>query len=373
VSAVATDIQTGLDTFVPAFEVYVDKRRIGRELLHDVLSVSYRDDLDQIDSFELTVNNWDDDELTFKYSDGDLLLPGKRLELWLGYRGAGLHKMLTGVITGLTPSFPASGAPTLTVSGQNVLHELRKKRSAVRYHKRKESDIATEIAGRLGLKLVIDHNAKGLEVELEELLQNNEYDIVFLMRRARRLGYELLVEESNQGEPALRFRPSIQSRPAQYDLGYLGAKRNRVLLEFSPTFSTARQPSGVRVQGWSYTRKEPISVTVERDAVRLKDPAFDQATIRRAVAGHEEVISDRPVQDEAEGQRLGEQAMTRIKRQLIEASGRTVGLPDLRAGSVMHIDGVGKRFNGRYFVTGTEHTLGGSGYTTRFNCRREEV
>ena len=31
-----------------------------------------------------------------------------------------------------------------------------------------------------------------------------------------------------------------------------------------------------------------------------------------------------------------------------------------------------KRFNGRYFVTGTRHTFGPQGYHTYFTCRREE-
>jgi len=40
---------------------------------------------------------------------------------------------------------------------------------------------------------------------------------------------------------------------------------------------------------------------------------------------------------------------------------------------VVFIRGLGDRFSGRYFVTGTTHTIGGSGYTTQFQCRMEEV
>jgi phage protein D len=50
-----------------------------------------------------------------------------------------------------------------------------------------------------------------------------------------------------------------------------------------------------------------------------------------------------------------------------------VGLPDLRAGSVVNIDGLGARFTGRYFVTSTTHAIGDGGYTTQFECRREEL
>ena len=57
----------------------------------------------------------------------------------------------------------------------------------------------------------------------------------------------------------------------------------------------------------------------------------------------------------------------------MKGSGSTVGLPDLRSGSVVEVDGLGKRFTGRYFVTGTTHGITNGGYTTQFECRREEV
>ena len=58
-------------------------------------------------------------------------------------------------------------------------------------------------------------------------------------------------------------------------------------------------------------------------------------------------------------------------KQLVEATGTTVGLPDLRAGTKIRIRGLGARFSGRYFVTKTTHTLDASGYRTKFTARRE--
>lgn len=51
----------------------------------------------------------------------------------------------------------------------------------------------------------------------------------------------------------------------------------------------------------------------------------------------------------------------------------TIGLPGLRAGSNITIDGLGEPFSGGYFVTGTTHSISDSGYTTRFSVRREET
>jgi hypothetical protein len=34
---------------------------------------------------------------------------------------------------------------------------------------------------------------------------------------------------------------------------------------------------------------------------------------------------------------------------------------------------VGERYSGRYFVTGTTHSIGEGGYTTEFTCRGEAI
>jgi phage protein D len=59
-------------------------------------------------------------------------------------------------------------------------------------------------------------------------------------------------------------------------------------------------------------------------------------------------------------------------KQLVEATGTTVGLPDLRAGQKVKIIGLGKRFSGTYFVIKTTHTINDSGYVTKFTARREK-
>jgi len=38
----------------------------------------------------------------------------------------------------------------------------------------------------------------------------------------------------------------------------------------------------------------------------------------------------------------------------------------------VQIEGLGVRFSGTSFATETTHTIGDSGYTTKFNARRED-
>ena len=87
----------------------------------------------------------------------------------------------------------------------------------------------------------------------------------------------------------------------------------------------------------------------------------------------QEVITDKLVATEQEARTLARETLEDISKDMIKGNGSTVGLPDLRAGGVIEIGGLGERFSGRYFITATTHTIGNSGYTTQFECRREEL
>jgi uncharacterized protein len=375
--AAAIPIYTGQDFYVPYFEVKLAGQPLGDNVIHDITSVSYKDSLTDIDSCDITINNWDADALAFKYigEDDERFDPGKELELWMGYYGGdSMRLMLTGEITSLKPTFPAAGQPTLGISAMNILHKLRGEHKSRPYRNMKDSAIARQIAGLLEVGIRTDPAAEAAEETIQYLLQENQYDIVFLMERARRLGYDLFVEERGsrlQSAPsALYFGPSDALRRPVYSLEY-----GRSLIQFQPTLTTANQVGEVVVRGWDNTRKRKIEGKATRAdlATNGVGPRGRQQVIERSFNQRQEVIADRPIQTETEAKTLARETLERIAKDMVKGSGSVVGLPDLRAGSVLMIDGLDGRFSGRYFVTSTTHTLNDSGYTTQFECRREEL
>ncbi len=50
--------------------------------------------------------------------------------------------------------------------------------------------------------------------------------------------------------------------------------------------------------------------------------------------------------------------------QIVEGSGVTVGLPDLRAGRSVQIEKIGYRLSGKFFVKETSHVFSEQGYRT---------
>ena len=98
-----------------------------------------------------------------------------------------------------------------------------------------------------------------------------------------------------------------------------------------------------------------------------------QDKIDKSVEQKAEIIATKPVESEAEARKLAIEIFEGIAKDMVKANASVPGLPDIRSGTVLQIDGVGDRFSGRYFVTSTTHSIGDSGYTTQFECRREEI
>jgi phage protein D len=84
-----------------------------------------------------------------------------------------------------------------------------------------------------------------------------------------------------------------------------------------------------------------------------------------------EILVDKPIQSQAEAKVVAQQTMLRLAQGIVEAKGKTIGLPLLRAGNKISVAGLGTRFSGVYLVTSTTHTMGDGAYTTDFSARME--
>lgn len=364
----------GKDLFAPKFVVTLGKQRLKEDIVYDVIQVSYRDNINELDSFDLTINNWDADKQKLKYTDSDLFDPGKKLTLEMGYHGGeGTRVMINGTIKSLRMTYPSSGGPQLSVSGVNVLDQFRGKQESFVYEGISDSVIARQIGGRL--KPSVDMVVKPITGEPKHpyLLQDNKLDIVFLMERARMMGYELVVREDKNSKPGqkpkLYFGPPDGSPAETYELKY-GVS----LIEFTTTLNTANQVNEVSLISTHPTKKEPLKAKANRG--QLKIESLDNTKRLRGLEdrvfkNRAEVKADKLVETPQEAENYVMQQMERIARELIRGTGSTLGLPDLRAGRFVGIHGIGEHFSGRYFVTSSTHTIGGSGYTTQFECRRE--
>jgi phage protein D len=376
--------------YVPRFEVRSGGAGVAPEVLRDVLSVTYTDSITAVDSFDMTLNNWDATARDFKYVGSEtsiqgatphqrLFVPGAaEFELKFGY-GAQLVQVMRGYAASLEPTFPASGCSTLTVRALNVLQRLRTRphrdswpnsrvaRGQVKISRIAEDIGTRQVQGAFPLQIRTDAQAKASEPVLEHVVQANQHDIDFLIEKARDYSYVVYVDRDGAND-VLHFGPP-PTRPT-YELEW-----GKSLIDFTPKLSTAHQVTAVEVRSRNRDTDEAIRERATLDDVQELNQ--DLHTVVRgsgpqaADSAREDVIVGDPQHDAQQARRHATDTLRNRLRQLVEASGTTIGLPDLRAGQTLRIVGVGARFSGRYFVKGTTHTFDSSGYRTKFTARRE--
>jgi len=381
--------------YVPQFEIRIEGVGLPRDVLRDVSQVTYHDSLKEIDGFEITVNNWDSRTRQFKYvgfeTAADLTGSDDRaqrarlfdpcnkvVELRGGYLGD-LRPLVRGTFTSLEPSFPSGGSPTLAVRGLNALHKLRRKQISQQppWENLRDSEIAKKIGEdrqRFPIPVVISEEALAKETSLPYIAQTQQYDIDFLFLRAKRLGYVVTIREGNENakekdrqKTHLYFGPSDGRRPGATDPLYK-LRWGASLVEFKPTLTTANQVKSVIVKGWDRDKKEEITGSASLEAVAINE---DLHHLLNECDPREEIVVEKPVRSADDAKRVAIAILKDRHKEMVKASATCVGLPSLMAGTKVEIEGVGARFSGVYFVTGTTHAFGDSGYTTRFEARRE--
>lgn len=377
--------------YVPQFQVSIAGKSLKDGLLRDVMQVTYHDNVDDIDGFEMVVNNWDAgarqpqpkyEPPSFSKNAG-IFDPGQKLELRMGYMND-MVLMVTGVITTLEPNFPEASYSTLSVRGLNVLHTLRTEQHTYSWpddgsqNLVRDSDIAVQLGNMplqknkagLGIKVKIDPAPE--ETGDTSVMMNNQYDIVFLLERARRHGYQVVLYEKSDTNPEryLFFGPGESKRvPPTYRLVW-----GKTLTSFKPKLDTGLLLAQVTWRGWDRQKDELIDVTAKWDDPDGVPPGPDQDRLKlilQAFGARNEVRVSPAPRSANEAKQWAKQTLTRQFQQMITATGVTVGLPDLRAGSKVQIEGLGLRYSGKYYVTSTTHTIGDSGYRTTFEARRD--
>ncbi len=360
-----------LDTYAPNFRVEIEGERLDPETHGDILEVKVVMDIDDMASFDLTINNWDDTRVKLKYSDGHVFDPGRTVHVFMGYADD-LVTMISGQITTLSPHYPDSGAATLTVGGLDGMFKLRDRKppagEITKYTKKTDAEIAQFIARRNGLDSMVSE----IGVRYDEVVQKNQDDATFLMERAKRIDFDCYVApDPVSGKQTLYFLEPRDGRSSS-DMRVFEFEWGRNLVSFNPTINLSRQVGRVTVRGWDHRNKRSIVYTAtDKD---LPKPAGNKGssgpkTLETSTDGKEEVVVDAHVASEQEARTLAITLLTERAYEFITGSGQAIGLPQMRPGDNVGMSGLGSRFDGLYYVKRTEHVLNDSGYRTQFEVR----
>src|SRR5215470_389285 len=104
-----------------------------------------------------------------------------------------------GEVVGLEPLWDVNGESRVTIRAFNRLHRLTRSKKSRTFENMADQDIFSKIAQDYGLSPNITGQAK---ITNEHVYQHNLNDFQFLLERARKINYEIIVEDKT-----IHFRP----------------------------------------------------------------------------------------------------------------------------------------------------------------------
>lgn len=376
--------------FAPAFRIRLNGQETGREVIADVLEMSFTDDLENIDSFEFVLHDWDAVRRRPKYSspwdqNGKLLTlseggppvplfePGTEVSLYMGYIEEGdLPLIMKGEVVSLNPSFPASGVPTCRVRALDAFQRGLQKIEVEGNYSGTKKEIVERLCSENDVTVrwspIDEEGSPQEEAPIEGILYEE------IAKRAKDYGLSMVTipSESEDEDPILFLAApeKDQSPPvAEFEWG-------KSLVSFSPVLSAKNQVAEVVVRGGHPDAGGDgrIEVTKTWSDINISKSAIGPAgttDVEGIAQGLREVIKPDDVRTEADAARAALKHLREMARTLITGSGSSVGLPALRAGATVTLKGMGARFDGTWRLTQTTHSISGGGYTTGFQARKE--
>lgn len=339
--------------YAPDFEVKILGLTMEADVKRSVVNLSYDNNLDQADMFQMTLNNAD-----LRFTDSALFDVGKNVEIHMGYVN-NLQPMMLGEIASVSPSFPEGGAPTITITGYDKSHRMRHNHKARSFKFSNASIIASQIAAENLLIPVVDPTPLTFESKTQ-----NSGDMALLKELAARTFFEVYVHWNK-----LYFRAP---RP-QTEAVFLEWGKN--LSSFSPRLSTSGQVGLQCVRDYDQKLATTIvglvpvvSVDTNLDNIieKLGSTFVDQLSEFGLSCVTDETVDSFP-----EALAFAKSILQEILEGVFEGHGTCIGIPELRAGNIVNIAGIGKKFSGDYRLRKVTHSIGGGGYQTTFEVTQK--
>lgn len=342
---------------VPIFKVKVDGNDLSADAMAAIESVVFEEELNTASMFILKLATSDFEKGAWQYVDLEYFRLGSEVKIYMGMDD--LVLMIVGEITSLKPSF-SEISPTIEIRGYDRLHRLRFGSKRRTFMDAKDSDIASAIAGEWGLSA----KSEDTGTVHSHIYQNNQSDLKFLLQRAKRIRYEVFVDDK-----ILHFQSPKESDPASLTLEY------RVdLEEFSVELSARYEGDRVVVQGWDLMKKKQISAMAkEGDEVSMMNAKDTGSNMTKSAFGSSSsYIVDEHLVDVSDAEDLAVASYNSHLVESVTGDGKCVGIAKLRAGNTIEVKGI-DRFSGTYYVTSTFHVIDRNGYNTSFKVRRVGV
>lgn len=325
--------------------ILVDGNDISGQL--HLLSVAVEKELNRIPKAVLHFQDGEASQANFALSSADSFIPGKEIDIQLGYRSQNTS-VFKGIVIKHSIKVRKNGSVLIVECRDKAVRMTGVQKN--RYHTdKKDSDIIEELIGTYGLQ----HNVTATQPDLKEVVQYNATDWDFILCRAEANGQLVVVEDGALTIAA----PNLSANPT-LTLGF-----GSTLLELDAEIDARWQSDGLKASSWNATDQELL----EADAQEPTTPSSGNLTPANLAT----VIDDGPLQlrhagklSQPELQTWADAHLLRHRLARIRGRARCQGFSGIKPGQIIELSGVGARFLGKVYVSGVRHLFAEGNWET---------
>lgn len=337
-------IQTSQSADLVTHKILIEGEELSKT--YQVKSIVVHNEVNRIPMAQLVIIDGEAATRDFKLSNEELLIPGKKIEITAGYH-SDEETIYKGIVIKHNIKIK-DGNSCLIIECKDEAVKLTIGRKSKYFYEVKDSEVFEEIIGTYSL----DNEVEATNFSHKEIIQYNTSDWDFIVSRAQANGKLCFVEN---GKITIK-KPDVTSE--SIETVTFGA----TMLDFDAEIDARNQFSKVSSYSWSYTNQELVAIEATNPNIALNGNLGSPdlaATIEleNFELRHGGSISDVELQDWADAKLLFQQ-LSKIRGRV-----KFQGIPSVKPNTIITLEGVGDRFNGKAYITGVFHEISDGNWT----------
>jgi Rhs element Vgr protein len=315
---------------------------------YHVLSIIVNKEVNRIPSASIILLDGDAAAETFEISNAADFVPGKKIEIKAGW-ASDEETLFKGIVIKQNIKIK-NNTSVLMVECRDEAIKMTIAPKSRYFTDKKDSEVFEELIESHGLEKQVEATAVGHK----ELVQYNSTDWDFMLCRADVNGKLVMADD---GKITIQ-KPDINATPE------LTAQYGSTVLDLEAEIDARLQVPGVKAAAWNFTDQELLS-SVEATEPEVPQAGNLSADQLKAVSAadpwlmvHSGKISEPELQQWADA-RLQKNRLAKIRGRV-----KVEGYARIKPGKILQLNGVGERFEGKLFVTGTRQQIEGGNWTT---------
>ncbi|MEP0266727.1 type VI secretion system tip protein VgrG [Dokdonia sp.] len=306
---------------------------------YGVKSIVVEKEINRIPHAQIVIIDGSSPDQDFELSNEELLIPGKEIEITAGY-----HLDEETIFKGIVIKHNIKvrdNVSYLIIECKDKAVKMTVGRKSKYFYESTDSDIIEELIGNQGLTADVEATAN----EHQELVQYRACDWDFMVTRAQVNGKLCFVDDGTITVAAPELGDTVETV-------VFGSS----IQEFDGEIDARDQFDSITSYSWSYSDQELLESEAQDPGLSLNGDiaSSDLANVlqlENLELRHGGNLSQDELQDWSDAKA--------VYQQLAKTRGRVKfqGIPAVKPGTTLQLEGVGNRYNGNIYVTGIRHEI----------------